>query len=121
MNNLIEQLWELRDEYVVRSVAAPIRSDHGPIYRQFIRRLDAILPLRTVDWRDQIPWSALRSEVQWVMMSPDEEWYGFDVEPQPDDISGPVQHYDFEIGDGVAMPDPPTDWRESKVRRPEGV
>jgi len=85
------------------------------------------VPPRTGDWRDQIPWSALRPEVQWIWWSGVRgAWIGTPEEPLAAGGGyAPYRGYGcasllWSLS-GVAMPDPPTDWRESKVRRPEGV
>lgn len=140
MNELIEQLQALRDR-IEKDNESWHRIMDDPEYDEstrdeavgksdladdLMRRLDTLIQQHTHygDWRDKIPWSALKPEIQWVAMDVDGLWAGYAVHP-------PVTHEqagcwrtsgdeDCEVCllDGVAMPTPP-DWRESKVRRPE--
>lgn len=78
---------------------------------------DDLLHLKPApDWRDEIPWEALKPEVRWVARDDDGEWWGF--ESKPEALPGYWSCGLCAILEIVAMPTGPTDWREAIAERP---
>jgi len=80
------------------------------------------LDLVEVTLTDQIPWSAIRPEIQWASMDGDGTWWGYEAEPETlnhFERFGLQQRVCYNL-DGVNnMPQVPTDrWRETLTRRP---
>jgi len=81
------------------------------------------------DWRDEIPWSCLHDEIEWVIWDKRCGWCGVlnwtgggaDPTPKPQSDSRPIWFtwaltYSLE---GVKMPKPPANWREAIAQRPK--